>query len=99
MSQAYRALLVGTGSVAESHVRAIEHMGGRVVLAGAVDIDADRLKSFCTRHQIDSAHQDYLAAFREVRPDLVLVAAPPALHAEMTIAALRAGAWLLCEKP
>jgi predicted dehydrogenase len=34
-----------------------------------------------------------------VRPDIVLVAAPPALHAEMTVAALQAGAWVLCEKP
>src|SRR5256885_1061125 len=36
---------------------------------------------------------------RAVRPDVVLVAAPPALHAGMTIAALEAGAWVLCEKP
>src|ERR1044071_8450420 len=99
MSQAYRALLVGTGSVAESHVRAIEHTRGRVVLAGAVDIDAERLKTFCTRHKVAAAHADYQAALRAVRPDIVLVAAPPALHAEMTVNALQSGAWVLCEKP
>jgi predicted dehydrogenase len=99
MSQTYRALLVGTGSVAESHVRAIEHTRGRVVLAGAVEIDAERLKAFVTRHKISAAHSDYATALREVRPDIVLVAAPPALHAGMTIAALESGAWVLCEKP
>src|SRR6185436_14995866 len=82
MSQAYRALLVGTGSVAESHVRAIEHTRGRVVLAGAVDIDAERLKAFCARHKVTAAHADYQAALRAVKPDIVLVAAPPALHAD-----------------
>ena len=85
MSQTYRALLVGTGSVAESHVRAVEHTFGRVALAGAVDIDAERLKAFCTRHKLAAAHADYAAALRATRPDLVLVAAPPALHADMTI--------------
>src|SRR5436305_1420004 len=99
MSQAHRALLVGTGSVAESHVRAIEHTRGRVVLAGAVDIDPDRLKAFCTRHKVSNAYTDYQAALRAVRPDVVLVAAPPALHADMTVGGLQAGAWVLCEKP
>jgi predicted dehydrogenase len=99
MSQTYRALLVGTGNVAESHVRAIEHTHGRVVLAAAVEIEPERLRSFCSRHKLATGHSDYLAALREVRPDLVLIASPPALHAAMTIAALEAGAWVLCEKP
>ena len=99
MSQTYRALLVGAGGVAESHVRAVEHTRGRVVLAGAVDVDPERLKAFCHRHKIAAAHTDYATALEAVRPDLVLVAAPPALHAEMTLAALEAGAWVLCEKP
>src|SRR3954468_15685918 len=99
MSQAYRALLVGTGSVAESHVRAIEHTRGRVVLAGAVDIDGDRVKTFCTRHKVPAHFTNYQTALAALHPDIVLVAAPPALHADMTVAALEAGAWVLCEKP
>jgi predicted dehydrogenase len=34
-----------------------------------------------------------------VKPDIVLVATPPAQHADMCIAAMDAGAWALCEKP
>jgi predicted dehydrogenase len=99
MPQAYRALLVGTGSVAESHVRAVEQTRGRVTLIGAVDIDPTRLQAFCSRHKVPNPHTDYAAALRIVQPDLVLVAAPPVFHAQMTIAALEAGAWVLCEKP
>jgi predicted dehydrogenase len=99
MSQTYRALLVGTGSVAESHVRAIEATLGRVQLVAAVEVDAERLRAFGERYKIAALHTDYAAALREVRPDLVLIAAPPALHADDDIAALEAGAWVLCEKP
>ena len=101
MSQTYRALLVGTGSVAESHVRAIAGAQGRVQLAGAVEIDPARLRAFGARHQLPapSLHSDYAAALRAVQPDLVLIAAPPAFHADMTLAALESGAWVLCEKP
>jgi predicted dehydrogenase len=99
MSQTYRALLVGAGGIAESHVRAIEHAQGRVTLAGVVDVEPERLRAFGARHKVAAAHTDYATALRAVRPDLVLVAVPPALHAEMTLAALEAGAWVLCEKP
>lgn len=99
MSQTYRALLVGTGSVAESHVRAVEGSLGRVRIVGAVEVDAEKLRAFGERHKLTGLYSDYAEALRAVRPDLVLIAAPPSLHADMTIAALEAGAWVLCEKP
>ncbi len=68
-------------------------------LAAAVDIDAARVQAFCERHHIAVALTDYATALREVQPDLVLIAAPPSLHRPMSIAALEAGAWVLCEKP
>jgi predicted dehydrogenase len=99
MSQTYRAVLVGTGSVADSHARAIEETRGRVKLVAAVDIDLERVNGFAARHKIPIARTDYTIALREDAPDIVLVAAPPALHATMSIAAMEAGAWVLCEKP
>jgi predicted dehydrogenase len=33
------------------------------------------------------------------QPDLVQIATPPALHVDLSIAALESGAWVLCEKP
>ncbi|WP_414663394.1 Gfo/Idh/MocA family protein [Horticoccus sp. 23ND18S-11] len=99
MTQTYRAVLVGTGSVADSHARAIEETRGRVQLVSAVDVERDRVNAFCARHKIAIARTDYEQALREDRPDIVLVAAPPSLHAAMSIAAMESGAWVLCEKP
>ena len=95
----YRALLVGTGGIGDAHARAVESSQGRVQLAAAVDIDAKRVNDFCKRHRVPVARTDYAAALAEVKPDLVLIAAPPALHRPMSVAAMDAGAWVLCEKP
>ena len=42
---------------------------------------------------------DFASLIGDADVDLICVATPPALHAEMAIAALRAGKHLLCEKP
>jgi len=95
----YRAVLVGTGGIGDAHVRAVQSTGGRVQLAAACDIDAARARTFCDRHKIPAAHTDYAAMLTAEKPDIVLIAAPPGLHAGMSIAAMEAGAWVLCEKP
>ncbi len=95
----YRAVIVGTGGISEAHVRAVEATQGRVALVAACDIDAGRARAFCDRFKIPTAHTDYAGMLRAERPDLVLIAAPPGLHADMSIAAMETGAWVLCEKP
>lgn len=95
----YRALLVGTGGIGDAHMRAVEASQGRVQLVAAVDLERERVQAFCTRHGVPSAYTDYTVALREVRPDLVMIAAPPSVHCAMTIAALEAGAWVWVEKP
>lgn len=95
----YRAALVGTGSIGDAHVRAVETTNGRVVLEAAVDIDATRVEDFARRHSIPRSFTDYATMLEAVRPDIVLVATPPAQHLPMSIAAMEAGAWVLCEKP
>lgn len=99
MNKIYRAALVGTGSISDAHVRAVDATHGRVTLIAAVDIDQARVAAFARKHNIPQTFTDYAAMLREVRPDIVLIATPPAQHAPMSIAAMEAGAWVLCEKP
>lgn len=95
----HRAALVGTGSIGEAHVRAVEATLGRVTLEAAVDIDAQRVETFAKQHNIPGCFTDYGAMLAAVKPDIVLVATPPAQHADMCIAAMEAGSWVMCEKP
>jgi predicted dehydrogenase len=99
MKKTYRAVLAGTGSIGEAHTRAVEATGGRVELVAAVDLDAERVQAFCHRWSIPAAFTDFGVMLHEVRPDLVLIATPPAVHASMSVRAMEAGAWVLCEKP
>lgn len=99
MSKVYRAALVGTGSIGEAHVNAVEATQGRVSLAAAVDLDAGRVRAFADRHGIPQVFTSFEKMLAEVRPDIVLVATPPAQHTPMSVAAMEAGAWVLCEKP
>ena len=86
----YRTVLVGTGGIADAHVAAVATLPGRLQLVAACDIDAGRARAFCDRHKIPAAHTDFAAMLKAERPDLVLIAAPPALHADMSIAAMEA---------
>jgi predicted dehydrogenase len=98
-AKTYRAVLAGTGSIGDAHVRAVEATQGRVKLVAAMDIDGKRVGEFTKRYQIPEAFDDYAAMLRGTKPDIVLVATPPAQHAAMSIAAMEAGAWVICEKP
>ncbi|MEO3755904.1 Gfo/Idh/MocA family oxidoreductase [Streptomyces sp. B6B3] len=100
-----RAAVVGTGGIVTGrHLPALQEHADRVDLVAAVDIDQGRLDAF--REAADAAgltgvrgFTDPDAMLAEARPDLVLIGTPPSLHREQTVAALEAGAWVLCEKP
>ncbi|CAM5655111.1 Inositol 2-dehydrogenase/D-chiro-inositol 3-dehydrogenase [Streptomyces tendae] len=96
-----RVAVVGTGAIVTgSHLPALAAHADRTELVAAVDVDPARLAAFCARVPGDVAGYASTGAMLDaVRPDLVLVGTPPSLHREQTVAALEAGAWVLCEKP
>ncbi|PAZ10535.1 oxidoreductase [Streptomyces sp. SA15] len=96
-----RVAVVGTGAIVSgSHLPALRANADRVALVAAVDVDQDRLDQFRELAGEDVAGYTSMDAMLDaVRPDLVLIGTPPSLHREQTVAALKAGAWVLCEKP
>lgn len=91
-------LLVGTGRMAQTHALRFAEIPGVNVVA-AVDIHAERLQQFCTRHGIANAYTHLDEAMAAHQLDAVSVVTPDSLHAAVTLQCLQAGLPVLCEKP
>ncbi|MFD7709109.1 Gfo/Idh/MocA family protein [Streptomyces sp. NPDC059786] len=97
-----RAAVIGTGGIARgSHLPALHELTaeGETEIVAAVDIDAASVEAFCADGGIPHAYTDLDRMLQEQHPDLVCICTPPTLHREQSIAALRSGAWVWCEKP
>ena len=70
-----------------------------VPVAALCDLDEERARALAKEHSIPQVYTDWRAMLAEVQPDIVSVCLPNVFHHELTIAALEAGAHVLCEKP
>jgi predicted dehydrogenase len=94
-----RVGLVGGGFVSELHMYAYKRVYGVDAEVTAVAARGDHVLAFAKKHQIRTTYRDFreLIADREI--DVVDICTPPALHAEMIVAAMQAGKHVICEKP
>ncbi len=96
-STALSALVVGAGRIGfslgrdrlreqpASHAFALAG-SKRVRLAGAVDIDPDRLRAWQKQFPHTNTYRDLEAALRAEQPDIVVIAVPEAAHAAVALA-------------
>lgn len=97
-----RVAIVGTGAIARvSHLPALTALAARqpLEIVAAADVDAASVEAFCADAGIAHPYTDLDRMLAEQRPGLVTLATPPRFHRDQTVAALRAGAWVWCEKP
>jgi len=92
-----RAAVIGVGAMGRHHVRVYNEIEG-VELAAVADEQAGLAEKEAGRYRVP-AYDDYRRMLAEVQPDLVTVAVPTSLHAEVALMALEAGAHVLVEKP
>src|SRR5690606_11187405 len=95
----YRAAIIGTGGISRAHAEALKASADRVEIVACVDIDRERAQKFAEQHGIPQSFTDAKEMLDRVKPDLVHICTPPSLHADLSILAVRSGAWVLCEKP
>lgn len=92
--------IIGPGAIAHNYADGLaQSTAGRLVaIAGR---DASRRAAFGDRYGIDPArrHADAAALLADPAVQAVYVSTPHPWHAELSIAALRAGKAVLCEKP
>jgi len=70
-----------------------------VRVAAICDQVQERAQSLADQYKVPKVYTDWRRMIEEERPDIVSVCLPNVLHREVTIAALEAGAHVLCEKP
>ena len=98
-SKSYRVAVIGAGSIAKySHVPGFQRLPNCEV-AAICDVNETRARELADALKVPRTYSDYKKMLAEVKPDIVVVATPNAFHKPMSIAALEAGANVLCEKP
>lgn len=88
--------IVGCGRIAQRHAEHIKKVGELVAVCDVVAEKADELASL---HGAKAYHDHAAMLKAESGLDVVAVCSPNGLHAVHSIAALKAGFHVLCEKP
>jgi predicted dehydrogenase len=97
--------LIGYGFMGRAHSNAfakvnhffdLEH---QVVLKAACARDGGKVKTFASRWGYESVETDWRKLIQRDDIDLIDIATPNNTHAEIAVAAAKAGKMILCEKP
>jgi myo-inositol 2-dehydrogenase/D-chiro-inositol 1-dehydrogenase len=97
--------MVGYGFMGRAHSNAFRKVGNffpldrRIVLKAACGRDGAKTQSFASAWGYESVETDWRALVARDDIDLIDIAAPNNVHAEIAIAAAKAGKMILCEKP
>jgi predicted dehydrogenase len=97
--------LVGCGFMGRAHSNAHRKVGNffdleyQPVLKAICDFNEERAKSFATRWGYESVETDWKKLIAREDIDLIEICLPNNAHAEVAIAAAKAGKMIICEKP
>jgi predicted dehydrogenase len=92
----HKFLLVGCGNIGTRHAALIAE---RAELIAVCDIDEKKLKSFSSQYSCYGYSSFHEMLRQHTEAEVVVLCTPNGLHASQTIAALKAGFHVLCEKP
>ena len=93
-----RVAFIGAGGIAGAHMRCYNTMDD-VEMVAMADISKKGMERWSEEYGIADSFTDYEEMLKKVKPDAVSVCTPNGMHADASIAALRAGAHVLVEKP
>ncbi len=92
--------IIGAGGIAEAHLYAYSRIPERATVVALADVDTERAKNLAAKFGLQA---DVVSDYRQLldRDDVqaASVCTPPFVHAEISVACLRAGRHVLCEKP
>ncbi len=91
--------IVGAGRIGNVHAQSITYHIPNAAVRMITDINEAAAKTVAERYGIPSYGADYRAILNDPEIDAVLVCSPTPTHADIAIAAMRAGKHVFCEKP
>jgi len=94
-----RYCLIGCGRVSPSHIAAARDH--RLSIVALCDVNPNAVTENLSGAGVDhiSIYKNYQIMLKEVKPQLVAIATPSGLHAQMALDCLAAGAHVIIEKP
>lgn len=98
MSNKLRIGLIGAGWPSWQHMKGYQKID-EVELVSLSDINDERLNQVADEYGVPKRYVSYQEMLEKENLDAVSVCTPNALHSEMSIACMEAGAHVLCEKP
>ena len=90
--------IVGAGNIAHSFSKDLALVSGGELTAVA-SRNLDKAQSFASEYGAPNAYGSYEELFHSKTVDVIYIATPHSTHAKLSIAAMKAGKSVLCEKP
>ncbi len=95
-----RVGIIGTGMIANAaHLPAYKNISDRVEVVAVADDRLEAASDTAKRWNVPNVYDNPQKMLDEMNLDLVSICTPNSSHTQWTIAALRAGAHVACEKP
>lgn len=91
--------IIGSQFQADIHAESFRLMPDEAEVVAVASPTPGNARQFAERHKLPRWFSDYRQLLAEPDIEMVTIAAPNALHAEMTVAAAKAGKHVVCEKP
>ncbi len=91
--------LIGIGWAGTMHAKALNHLCNMEIVRKTVCALEDTAGEFAARYGFEGYTSRFEEVIADPEIDVVDIVTPPNLHKEMTIAAVRAGKHVICEKP
>ena len=91
--------IVGAGRIGNVHAQSITYAIPEASVVMVTDVIEENARKLAERFGIPKYSADYMDIIRDPEIDAVLVCSPTPTHADISIAAMKAGKHVFCEKP